>query len=74
MQIQFMEAGDSLCAAVYTQLAVDVLKMHLDSAGGKKQFPGNRVIGETLGDQMQHFEFAGRERINERGMENWGIG
>ena len=59
MQIQFAEAGNSLCAAVYLQLAIDMLKMHLDSAGGKKQFLGNRIIGESVGDQVQHFEFAG---------------
>jgi len=58
-QIQFVEAGDSLCAAVYIQLAVDMLKMRLDSADGKKQFLGKRIIGETLDDQMQHFEFEG---------------
>ena len=73
LQIQFAQAGDSLCAAVYIQLAVDVLKMHLDSASGKKQFPGNRIIGETLSNQAQYFEFAGGERISERGLENWRI-
>ena len=72
-QIQFAETGDSLRSAVYIQLAVDMLKMHLDSVSGKKQFLGNRIIGETLGDQMQHFEFAGGERINKSGLENWGI-
>ena len=51
-QIQFAEASDSLCAAVYIQLAVDMLKMHLDRASGKKQFLSNRLVGETLGDQM----------------------
>jgi len=69
-RIQFAEAGDSLRAAVYFQLSIDVLKMHLDRAGGKKQSPGNRIIGETLSDQMQHFQFASRERLNERGLEN----
>jgi hypothetical protein len=33
-QIQFAQADDSLCAAVYIQLAVDVLKMqHFEFAG-----------------------------------------
>ena len=68
-----MEAGDSLCAAVYIQLAVDVLEMHFDSASGKIQFLGNRIIGESLGDQMQHLKLAGGERISERGLENWRI-
>ena len=74
MDVQFVEAGDSLSAAVYIQFAVDMLEMHLNRAGSKKQFPGNRIIGEPLGDQMQYFEFAGGERINERRLESGGIG
>jgi hypothetical protein len=31
-----MQAGNSLCAAIYIQLAVDVLEMDLDRTGGKK--------------------------------------
>ena len=73
MEVQFVEAGDSLCAAVYIQFAVDMLEMHLNCAGSKKQFPGNRIIGEPLGDQMQYFEFAGGEWLNERRLGNWRI-
>ena len=58
-QIQFVEAGDSLCTTVYIQLAVDMLKMHLDSAGGKKLFLGNRIIGKSIGNEAQYFDFAG---------------
>src|SRR5690349_1769178 len=64
-QIQFMEAGDSLCAAVYIELAIDMLKMHLDRTSGKKQFLSDVQVGETIGDQTQHFEFAAGELINQ---------
>src|SRR6266508_93258 len=74
LRIQFAEAGDSLRAAVYIQLTVDVLEMHLDGASRKKQFPGNRIIGETLSDQMQHFKFADGERFHESKLMNARIG
>ena len=63
-QMQFAKASDSLCTAVNIQLAIDVLKVHLDSANGKKQFLSYCLVGETLGDQARDFEFTGRKRIN----------
>ena len=44
LQIQFTKTDDSLCAAVYIQLAIDMLNVNLNSASGKKQLLGNRII------------------------------
>jgi len=49
---------DGLPSAVDTKLTVDIAGVGLDRVQGEKQSFSNFSIGQTFGDELEHFEFA----------------
>ena len=63
-QAIFLSAHDGLGAALYVQLAKDVVDMGLDRAHGDDQPLCNLPIGETRRHQLEYFQFAVAEGLD----------
>ena len=60
-----MRAHERLGAALHVELAVEVVDVAFDRADGDDQPVGDRLIGVTVGDQAQDFQFTVSEWLDE---------
>ena len=63
--MQVSGSGDGLRAAGSVKLLQDVVQVRFDRAHCQKELPGNFAIGPASRDQLQDFQFALAERLNE---------
>nr|GFD44490.1 hypothetical protein [Tanacetum cinerariifolium] len=62
-QPQFLSLGDRLSAALDPQFAVDMARVGFNGVQGDEKPLADFLIRATLGDELQHAEFAGAEGI-----------
>jgi hypothetical protein len=64
-QPQLPRPGDGLGAVGHLQLAEQVAEVALDGVQGDHQLLGDGPVGRTGGQQPEHFQFAGAQRLDQ---------
>ena len=64
-QTQLPGSGNGLHTAVNTQFAVDVVGVGSHGIGREEQLSSDFAVGEPLGQEVEHFQFAGGQGFNQ---------
>ncbi len=55
--------SDGSAAIIHAELAIDIVRMHLDGSRRDHQFSGNLLVCEVLVEQVQNLQFAVGQRF-----------
>ena len=64
-EVTFTCANQRLSAALYVQLAIDVVDMAFDRADRDDERVSNCLVGMTIGNQAQHVTLTRTQRLDE---------